>query len=429
MTAPTIRINYTRPAVIGNYKKQQQFIDAPTRYTIVEATTKAGKTVGCIVWLFEQAIANLDGKPNKDGCNYWWVAPVYSQAKIAYRRMKRFIQPQSLFVANESELTIKLINGARIFFKTAEHPDNLYGEDVYACVCDEASRMKEDAWFAIRSTLTATNGKCKIIGNVKGILNWAYELARKAEKGEMPNWSYFKITAADAVEAGTISADELEDARRTYPEGIFLELYYGIPFVNSSNKFAYAYIPEKHDKRQTYNPGQPLFLSFDFNRNPICCGMIQHYDGVIRVLKSIKLPNSDIYSLCDRILQLYPNALYLVTGDATGRNSSALVKDNLNYYTIIQQKLSLGDGQIQVPSVNPTIEDNQVLVNAVLQNYPTEIDPIEADALKYDLMFVEMLADGKIKKGDREDPKQQADSLDWFRYWLNQYMDWFLNLR
>jgi hypothetical protein len=37
-----------------------------------------------------------------------------------------------------------------------------------------------------------------------------------------------------------------------------------------------------------------------------------------------------------------------------------------------------------------------------------------------------MLPDGSIKKGDREDPKQQADCLDEFRYYLNANFKWFL---
>lgn len=57
---------------------------------------------------------------------------------------------------NESNLIIKCPNGAEIHFKSADNADNLYGEDVYACVFDEAPRAKEEAWFALRSTLTAT---------------------------------------------------------------------------------------------------------------------------------------------------------------------------------------------------------------------------------------------------------------------------------
>lgn len=33
--------------------------------------------------------------------------------------------------------------GAEIHFKSADNPDNLYGEDVYACVFDEVSRNVE----------------------------------------------------------------------------------------------------------------------------------------------------------------------------------------------------------------------------------------------------------------------------------------------
>jgi len=37
---------------------------------------------------------------------------------------------------------------------------------------DEASRAKEEAWHAIRSTMTATRGKIPLIGNVGGRKNF-----------------------------------------------------------------------------------------------------------------------------------------------------------------------------------------------------------------------------------------------------------------
>jgi len=36
-------IIYTRPSCVKQYEKQRQFIDNDSRFTIVEATTKAGK--------------------------------------------------------------------------------------------------------------------------------------------------------------------------------------------------------------------------------------------------------------------------------------------------------------------------------------------------------------------------------------------------
>lgn len=179
----------------------------------------------------------MAGKPHQ---NFWWIAPIYSQAKIAFRRMKAAL-PRAVYTANETDQTMTLLNGAWLWFKGADKPDSLYGEDVYAAVIDEASRCKEDAWHAVRSTLTATNGPIRIIGNVKGRRNWAYLLARKAEAGA-PGMRYAKITAADAVAAGIISAAEVEDARDKLPENVFRELYMAEPSDDGGNPFGLAAI-------------------------------------------------------------------------------------------------------------------------------------------------------------------------------------------
>lgn len=199
------------------------------RYGVIEATTKAGKTVGCIVWLSEAAMTG------KDGQNFWWIAPVSGQATIAFRRMKRAL-PRWTYVSHETEKKITLLNGAEIWFKGADKPDSLYGEDVYAAVVDEASRVKEDAWYAVRSTLTATRGPVRIIGNVKGRKNWFYRLARRFEGGD-PGGHYEKITAWDAVKAGVLEQSEIEDAQRMLPEGAFRELYLAEPSEDGSNPF------------------------------------------------------------------------------------------------------------------------------------------------------------------------------------------------
>jgi hypothetical protein len=71
---------------------------------------------------------------------------------------------------------------------------------------------------------------------VKGRKNWAYKLARKAESGE-PGMSYQKITAYDAIDAGILSEDEIEDARRQLPDNVFRELYLAEPSDDEGNPF------------------------------------------------------------------------------------------------------------------------------------------------------------------------------------------------
>lgn len=241
--ATPTRITYTRPWVAPY---QRRMLDCPARYTVTEASTKAGKTASHIIWLFEQA---LQGGP---GQQFWWVAPVYNQARIAFARMKRQVSTPGFFVANESALTLTLPTGSIIAFKSAEKPDNLYGDDVVAAVFDEFTRAREEAWFALRSTLTATQGRCKFIGNVKGKKNWGYKLAQTARQANNPDFAYFKITAYDAVEAGILQLDEIEAARRELPESVFRELYLAEPSDDGSNPFGLSYI------RQCLLPGGVL---------------------------------------------------------------------------------------------------------------------------------------------------------------------------
>jgi hypothetical protein len=132
------RATYRRPWL---YPQQEAAFFAPERYAVVEASSKAGKTVACMVWLTEQAMSG------RAGHNFWWIAPIYAQSKIAYRRLKRAL-PQSVYKSNESELTLTLANGAIIWFKGAENADSLYGEDVYAAVIDEATRVREELYLA-----------------------------------------------------------------------------------------------------------------------------------------------------------------------------------------------------------------------------------------------------------------------------------------
>lgn len=265
---------------------QRDIIFAPEQSVAIEATTKAGKTIGCLYWLLSMA-ANGAGL-NRE---YWWVAPIYEQAGIAFRRLKTMLtqaDPQGLiWKHNDSERFVTLANSAVIRFKSADKPDGLYGEDVYAAVIDEASRCKEEAWHAVRSTLTATNGKVRIIGNVRGRKNWAYALSRRVESGQLVGWRYGRITAADAVKAGIITAEQVDAARRELPDHIFRELYEAIPSDDGGNPFGLQHIaacicdlspapPEAFGVDLAKSVDWTVVVGLDANRRPCVFERWQH---------------------------------------------------------------------------------------------------------------------------------------------------------
>lgn len=227
-----VPVQFVRPWL---YPAQRAALYTSKRYAIIEASTKAGKTTGALIWLIERAVTH--GAP---GRNYWWIAPIFGQAEIAFRRMKRYC-PAGLFKADESRRTITLFNGAVIWFKSAENPDSLYGEDVHGFVVDEASRTKEGTWPAIRSTITATRAPGRFIGNVRGRRNWAYKLARAAEAGRS-EWHFARLTAWDAVAGGVLDKAEVESARDELPESVFRELYEAQPVDDGANPFGDGHI-------------------------------------------------------------------------------------------------------------------------------------------------------------------------------------------
>jgi phage FluMu gp28-like protein len=269
-------IHYKRP-IVTTYQKA--IMNSLSRFTVTEASTKTGKTASHIIWLLEQALLC---KANQ---SVWWVAPVYQQAEIAFKRMKAQITDKKFFKVNESKLTLTLPTGAIIAFKSAEKPDNLYGDDVYAAVFDEFTRAREEAWFALRSTLTKTQGKCKFIGNVKGKKNWGWRLGQKAKAGA-EGYEYFKITCYDAAKESHITGmtlEEIEQAQQDLPEHIFKALYLAEASDDGDNPFGISHIQECIKPLSTLPVvafGIDLAKSFDFtvifglDKN----GDICHYD-------------------------------------------------------------------------------------------------------------------------------------------------------
>lgn len=237
------------------YRKQELAFFSDARYSFTEASTKSGKTTGALIWLTEQAV--LEGGV---GDNYWWVSPVSRQARIAYERMQRYL-PKGLSTSTQNPMRHKLFNGAYIEFKSADKADSLFGDDVRAAVIDEASRTKDQTFEAVRSTLTATGGKLRAIGNVKGKKNWAYRLGHSAKRGNLFNGEYHVITALDAVEAGIFDRAEFDDAKMILPQAIFDELYMCIPNEDGSNPFGLNHI--KEITMEDMSHGDPVVWGWD----------------------------------------------------------------------------------------------------------------------------------------------------------------------
>ena len=191
----------------------EDFHDRKERWSVIVAHRRCGKTVLCINDLIYKAL--MDDKP--DG-RYAYIAPYYSQAKnIAWDYLVRFSQPV-LRKANQSELWVELINGARIRLYGADSPDGLRGIFLDSVVLDEYADMKPSIWGAVvRPLLTDRKGSATFIGTPKGH-NAFWEMYQTAASS--PDW-YVKVLRAS--QTNILDKGELEDAAKTMTQDQYLQ--------------------------------------------------------------------------------------------------------------------------------------------------------------------------------------------------------------
>lgn len=191
----------------------EDFHDRTERWAVIVAHRRCGKTLGCILDLIYRAIS--EGK--EDG-RYAYVAPYYSQAKnIAWDYLQKYSQPV-LAKANQSELWVELVNGARIRLFGADNPDALRGLYLDGIVLDEYADMRPRIWGEIiRPLLSDRLGWAVFIGTPKGH-NGFWELYSAALNKD--DW-YVKTLRASVT--GLIAESELADAARSMTQDQYLQ--------------------------------------------------------------------------------------------------------------------------------------------------------------------------------------------------------------
>jgi len=393
---------------------QKQVINNCARFNVLKIGRRFGKTTLATNYLIP--IKAIEGKPVA------YFTPTYNDLSEVWNELKYNLAPLIL-KKDEQIKQIRLITGGIIDFWSMDNPDSGRGRKYSRVVIDEAEKAKKfkEAWQnTILPTLIDYHGDAWILSTPKFGQTYFKELH---ENGNKENWATFNLSTYDNP---FIDKDEIETIKESMDELSFRCEILAEDIDLSNNPFAYAFDINKHVVTDlNFNYQQPIHLSFDFNKDPITCIAGQSYLNNIEIIEEFGLSNSDIFQLCDVIIARFPTATFFVTGDATGRNRSALTKGNYNYYTVIKQKLNLSSNQLMVGNINPSVNDSRVLLNSLLQNANVKISNKCVKLIK-DLKYVEVDENGDIKK-DRSNDKKYSDYLDCFRYYCFTFHHKFLS--
>lgn len=346
------------------HPKQKYIIENARRFNHLRCGRRFGKTT----LIEELCLPAVEGNP----VGVWFpthkdFSEVWKSVKQTYRNI--------IAEKNETLKQITLLGGGIIDFWSMEEPESGQGRKYKRAIIDEAAKAPKlyVAWEnTIRPTLTDLIGDAYILSRPKGKMNPFFELEEKHKKYQ--NWQFFHFTTYDNP---FIDRGEIDEAKLQLDEINFNQEYMAEYVDANSRPFLYVFSESKHviDSYEP-NPHLNIQISFDFNKEPMTCGVSQKVDLLTYVrFDEFTLQSGSTPELCDQILAKYVNwkDKMDVTGDASGKNRTPMLVGNVNHYTIIKDKLDLSDYNLKIEKKNPELSASRVSCNSILQNAKVRI--------------------------------------------------------
>lgn len=359
---------YKRLYPLRLHPEQNRLRTSTARFCVVPAGRRSGKTELAKRKIIVEALSAV-GWPDP---RYFAAAPTRDQAKAIFWNDLKAMVPASLIAEkSESNLILKLRNGAEICVVGMDRPERIEGRPWNGGALDEYANMKPGAWGEnVRPALSDRKGWCWLIGVPEG-RNHYYDLWKYARSGVDPEWDGFHWCSRDILDPA-----EVEAARRQLDPLVFEQEYEG-SFVNFEGRAYYPFHDDTHCRPLQYNPDAPLILCFDFNVEPGVCAIIQEQtlpgqfaldkqglpvlDQPIvgtGVIGEVHIPrNSNTEAVCNKVLADWglhrgPVRAY---GDATG-GARGTAKVSGSDWDIIRATLRpafRGRFDVRVPAANP----------------------------------------------------------------------------
>lgn len=345
-----------------------------------------------------------------------------------YNQMKALIAKYGLtneFEFNGTEKTMHhTLTGNSIVCVGMDDPEKLKSiHGITGIWIEEATEMNEDDFDQLDLRLRGQTSTYKQIILTFNPININHWLKGRFVDNKPDNATVLQTTYRDNLLIDDEYRVVLESKAAVNPNyhRIYMEGEWGLPEVD--RPWMYAFDGSQINGGIELNPRLPVYLSFDFNIDPMTCTAHQfQYPSWYHTLYEFRSSNTGTAELCRQIKgSPVGGCHFIVTGDATGRSRTAL-GGNMNNYTLIANELGLTTGQMKVPSANPKHTESRPLSNSIMARYPNRAIHPRCKYLIADLESVE----GDDKDSPKPPSKDMGHLLDTLRYMDYSFMHRFI---
>ncbi len=184
---------------------QQLFHSSNARWRVLNCGRRWGKSKCAIA----EAIKICFKKPKARG---WVVAPTFPLVNEDWRVLFDITPSQIIKSVQKVEKRVEFINGSEIEFRSADNEGSLRGAGLDFAILDEAGRIKEDSWNALRPALSDKQGRGIFISTPKG-KNWFYRMFL-ASGGNEPGYESWHFPSNSNP---YFPQEEWDEAKANYP--------------------------------------------------------------------------------------------------------------------------------------------------------------------------------------------------------------------
>jgi len=334
------------------------FHNRTQRWACLIAHRRAGKTVAATNDLIRAAAECQSPWPH-----FAYVTPYRSQGKsVAWQYLKHYARP-IMKSANEAELFITLLNGAKISIFGADNADAMRGMGFDGCFLDEYGDFRPSVWGSvIRPALSDRQGWCVFAGTPKG-KNQFWDIYSTAQR--IPSeWFCMALKASDSklLPEGELNAAKAQLSEDQYLqemecsfEASILGAYYGTEMREATEQGRVT--------RVAYDNNVPVHTAWDLGyRDDTAVWFYQVIRDEVHIIDFYSVSGANIDEIAENILSKpYNFGKHHLPHDARAKTLAAAGKSVIEQLAVhfginslaIVPDLSVQDGIQAVRKVLP----------------------------------------------------------------------------